>query len=88
MKRLPALLLVLLLPAAAGAAAFEARTTHGLALTPDGTRLLAVTEGTATVTYTPPATPATEVLVLALDNNEGGSGLEIGRLPLIVRSAP
>jgi hypothetical protein len=54
----------------------------------DGTRLLAVTEGTATVTYTPPATPATEVLVLALDNNEGGTGLEIGRLPLIVRSAP
>jgi DNA-binding beta-propeller fold protein YncE len=43
MKLLPLILLAALLPAGARAAArFEARTTHGLALTPDGTRLLAV----------------------------------------------
>jgi hypothetical protein len=58
----------------------------------DGARLLTVSGGMATVDYTPPATPASEALVLALDDGEGGGeggrGLEIGRFPLIVRAAP
>lgn len=51
----------------------------------DGSRLLAVVDGAATLSYTPPATPASEQLVVALDDGAGGLGLELARLPIRVR---
>jgi hypothetical protein len=46
-----------------------------------------VVDNAATVTYTPPATPATEDLVVAFDNNGKGLGVQIGRARLATRSA-
>jgi len=54
----------------------------------DGTLLLTVDDGAATVTYTPPAQPTTEALVITVDNSKGGSGVVVRRFPLIVRAAP
>lgn len=54
----------------------------------NGVRLLPVSAGVAEVVYTPPAEPTTDVLILAIDDSETGSGLEIGRFPLVVRAAP
>lgn len=50
-------------------------------------RIVTLSNDEATVTYTPPAQPGLEELVVALDDHEGGPGIEIGRLPLRVRSA-
>jgi hypothetical protein len=50
-------------------------------------RVVDLADGEATVTYTPPAEATLEELVIALDDHEGGRGVEIGRLPLRVRSA-
>ncbi len=50
-----------------------------------GVRLVPLTDGSATVTYTPPATAATDVLIVALDDGEGGASVEAGRLTLTVR---
>jgi hypothetical protein len=50
-------------------------------------RVVELAGGEATVTYTPPAEATVEDLVIALDDHEGGRRVEIGRLPLRVRSA-
>lgn len=53
----------------------------------DGIRLESLAGGAASVTYIPPAEAASDELVIALENGEGGPGMEIGRFPLIVREA-
>lgn len=53
---------------------------------PAGSRLLTVTNGVATVHYTPPASAAVDNLVIRLEDNEGGPGIELGRFILRVRS--
>lgn len=50
-----------------------------------GARLVNVTEGEAAVGYAPPAESGTDTLVVALDDGEGGPGIELGRFPLVVR---
>jgi len=50
-------------------------------------RIVQVIDNAATVTYTPPASPTTEELVVAFDNHELGLGIEIGRARLATRSA-
>ncbi len=50
-------------------------------------QLAELTNGSATLTYAPPAGPATDQLVVGLDDGEDGMGVEIGRLPLNVREA-
>lgn len=59
----------------------------GVAGAPATIRIVSVVENAATVTYTPPATPVTEELVVAFDNHELGLGIEIGRARLATRSA-
>lgn len=54
---------------------------------PPTIRIVPVANNAATVTYTPPATPATEELVVAFHNDELGMGIEIGRARLATRSA-
>jgi hypothetical protein len=53
---------------------------------PPTIRIVPLTDNAATVTYTPPATPATEELVVAFENAEKGLGIEIGRARLATRS--
>lgn len=53
---------------------------------PVGSRVLPVAEGVAVVRYTPPATAAVDHLVITLEDNEGGPGIELGRFILPVRS--
>lgn|GEM_PF-428825 len=50
-----------------------------------GVRLVPLTNGSATISYTPPATTAIDTLVVALDDGEGGASVEAGRLTLTVR---
>ena len=52
-----------------------------------GVRIVLVHDGTATVTYTPPAQAVTEELVIAPENTKGGLGLELGRVTLQVKEA-
>ena len=52
--------------------------------TPD-IRLVDLTGGSATVTYTPPAEPGRDLLVVALDDAAGGASAELDRVPLEVR---
>jgi hypothetical protein len=54
---------------------------------PPTIRIVPVVDNTATVTYTPPVTPATEELVVAFDDAKLGMGIEIGRARLATRSA-
>lgn len=54
---------------------------------PDGSRLLAVENGVATLRYTPPAQAAVDHLIVRLENNEGGPGIELARFRLPVRGA-
>jgi hypothetical protein len=54
---------------------------------PAGSRVLPVSQGAATVRYTPPAAAAVDQLVVTLEDNEGGPGIELGRFTLPVRSA-
>jgi hypothetical protein len=49
--------------------------------------VLAVADGVATVRYTPPGQAAVDHLIVRLENNEGGPGIELGRFRLPVRSA-
>lgn len=63
-----------------------AGTLSGGSAGPNGARTVVVAEGGATVTYTPPAQPAADVLVVAMEDNAGGAGVELGRFPLSVRS--
>jgi hypothetical protein len=64
-----------------------AGTLTGGADGPAGSRILTVTDGVATVQYTPPAAAATDFLLVRLDNGEGAGGIEIARFPLRARSA-
>jgi hypothetical protein len=48
-------------------------------------RLLEVQDGQVTLTYTPPAEAAADVLVVGLEDGENGLGIEVGRFPLRVR---
>jgi len=50
----------------------------------DGTTLVPVTGGRAGVTYTPPASPAEDSLVVAVDDGADGAGMEITRVPIRV----
>jgi hypothetical protein len=50
-------------------------------------RLAAIADGAATIDYAPPAAPATDELVVGLDDGAGGLGVELGRVRLRVRSA-
>jgi hypothetical protein len=54
---------------------------------PGGARVYQVSDGAATLTYTPPAQPASEFLVVKLDDSAGGPGIELGRFPLRTRSS-
>ena len=59
----------------------------GGAAGPDGSRVLTVENGVATLRYTPPAQAAVDHLIVRLENNEGGPGIELGRFRLPVRGA-
>ncbi|HSD81249.1 MAG TPA: hypothetical protein VLB47_11320 [Solirubrobacteraceae bacterium] len=48
----------------------------------DGVRLALLDDGVATLRYAPPADPARDELVVALDDGAGGLGVELGRLPV------
>ena len=61
-------------------------TLDGGAPGTDGVRLVTLVGGTARVTYAPPAAPAIEWLVIALDDGAGGAGIELGRFRLPVRA--
>ncbi len=52
-----------------------------------GARILPVTAGKADFQYQPPARAAKDLLVVALDNGEGGVGIELGRFPITVIEA-
>jgi hypothetical protein len=54
---------------------------------PDGARVLAVENGVAALRYTPPAQAAVDHLVVRIENNEGGPGVELARFRLPVRSS-
>jgi hypothetical protein len=54
---------------------------------PGGARVLTVENGVATLRYTPPAQAAVDHLIVRLENNEGGPGIELGRFRLPVRGA-
>ena len=51
----------------------------------EGVRVFDAAAGEVTVRYTPPAQPARDTLVIALEDGEGGLGVELGRFPLVVR---
>lgn len=53
----------------------------------DGVRVLPVTDGGAIIQYTPPAEAAHDELVVAMENGEGGQGIELGTFVLNVREA-
>lgn len=53
----------------------------------DGSTLVTLTDGVASFTYVPPPAPALDELVVALEDNQGGQGIELGRFPLRVRGA-
>jgi hypothetical protein len=64
-----------------------AGTLAGGVAGPGGARLVPVAAGAATVVYTPPAAPAVDHLVVALEDGEGGPGIELARFRLAVRGA-
>ena len=51
----------------------------------DGVRFSPLSDGSATITYTPPAQAATDRLIIGLDDGASGLGLEIGRFEIRVR---
>lgn len=53
----------------------------------NGIVIAPVTDGVASVSYTPPDEATSEELILSLEDGEGGAGIEIGRFNLIVRNA-
>jgi hypothetical protein len=52
----------------------------------DGTRLVELEDGAAEIDYAPPGAPARDELIVALDDGEGGPGVELGRRVLEVRA--
>lgn len=62
-------------------------TLSGGVAGPGGARAFAVSDGSASLRYTPPPQPATDFLVVALDDGAGGTGIELGRFQLRVRSS-
>lgn len=62
-----------------------AGTLGGGAAGADGVRLVELDEDEATASYAPPADPASDELVVALEDGEQGLGLELGRLRVEVR---
>jgi len=52
-----------------------------------GVRVVPLVDNAATVTYTPPAEMGSEQLVIAIEDHEGGQGLELRRVPLRIRGA-
>jgi hypothetical protein len=54
---------------------------------PGGARVLPLADGIATLQYTPPAQATVDHLVVRLEDNEGGAGIELGRFRLAVRGA-
>jgi hypothetical protein len=54
---------------------------------PGGSRVLPFVEGAVTLQYTPPDAPASDQLVIAIEDGEGGAGIELGRFQLRVRGA-
>ena len=62
-------------------------TLAGGADGPGGSRMCVVSDGSAALRYTPPAQAASEFLVVKLDDNAGGPGIELGRFPLRTRSS-
>ncbi len=51
-----------------------------------GVRIIPLINDAIAITYTPPAAAATDDLLIALDDGNGGMGIEIGRVTLRVRS--
>jgi hypothetical protein len=50
-----------------------------------GARLVTITNGEAAFQYRPPNRAATDTLIVTVENNAGGLGIELARLPLRVR---
>lgn len=53
----------------------------------NGIRLIPVTGDYVEFSYTPPAIPGKDILLLSIDDNESSSGIEIGRYTLITGDA-
>jgi hypothetical protein len=51
----------------------------------NGVRLVDLVTGRAALTYTPPAEPAVDELVIGMEDGESGLGIELGRTSLVVR---
>jgi hypothetical protein len=51
----------------------------------DDLRLVAIEDGEATITFTPPDQPTVDFLIVALEDGEGGQGAELARFRLDVR---
>jgi hypothetical protein len=64
-----------------------AGTLSGGAAGAGGTRIVGLADGAASVSYTPPDEASRAELVVGLEDGENGLGLELGRLPLVVRGA-
>lgn len=54
---------------------------------PGGTRIYPVSDGSVLLSYTPPAQPASEFLVITLDDSAGGPGIELGHFLIRTRSS-
>lgn len=61
-----------------------AGTLSGGTAATGGGSLVTLTDGVATATYTPPASPAIDELVISLDDGDGSAGVELGRFALVV----
>lgn len=64
-----------------------AGTLAGGAAGAEDIRLVALADDAATIVYTPPATPAADLLVVAMEDGEGGQGSELARFRLEVRGS-
>jgi hypothetical protein len=62
-----------------------AGTLGGGVAAADGVHFAQLNNGSAAITYTPPAQAATEQLIVGFDGGAGGLGVEIGRFPIRVR---
>jgi len=52
-----------------------------------GGRLVTLVDGAAGLSYTPPASPAADQLVVSLEDGAGGPGVEVGRFSLLVKAS-
>ena len=64
-----------------------AGTLQGGAAGSNGARLVVLDDGSAEIDYVPPAAAGRDELVVALEDGEGGAGIELGRRRLQVRAA-